>query len=205
MEENTKELIEQIVKAEWEMFQKVQNQGGRASCQDDWPTFEIMRTSQFKAWDASSCISYMSDLINAEGNGRNLLMEKYARMMQYTAPKEYAKIVDALPAISEEQAMAIEIIAQIHVQWEREFAAKCPKLVQAGRPIAMSEERPGQTSAETYLRGELATYSEETVACYMQHVMKLKEQGKNICEMIMENTVKMYGYDSVEQYEEQVK
>ena len=205
MEENTKEIIEQIVQTEWEMFQKVHNQGGRASCQDDWITFEIMRKSQFQAWDAYTCMSYMTDLMNAEGMGRNLVMEKYARMMQYTAPEEYAKIVDALPEMIPEHVMAIDGIAKIHVEWEREFAAKCPKLVKAGRPIAMDEEKPGQTSAETYLRGELATYSVDTVACYLQYVMQLKQQGKNICEMIMENTVKMYGYESVEQYEQLVK
>lgn len=205
MEENNKEIIEQIVQTEWEMFQKVQNQGGRASCQDDWTTFEIMRKSQFQAWDSFTCIAYMTDLMNAEGMGRNLVMEKYARMMKYTAPAEYAKIEDALPEIPPEQWAAIDAIAGIQVQWEREFAAKCPKLVQAGRPISMDEERPGQTSAETYLRGELATYSVDTVACYLQHIMKLKQQGKNICEMIMENTVKMYGYDSVEQYENRAR
>ena len=33
------ELVEKIVKAEWEAFDKVQNEGGRASCQNDWNTF----------------------------------------------------------------------------------------------------------------------------------------------------------------------
>ena len=39
------ELIMQIIKLEWSMFTSAQNNGGRASCQDDWPTFEIMRRS----------------------------------------------------------------------------------------------------------------------------------------------------------------
>ncbi len=205
MDEKQKELIDQIVKSEWEMFQQVKNQGGRASCQDDWITFEIMRKSQFMAWDSVTRMSYMMDLLNAEGMGRNLPMEKYARMMQHTAPAEYEKIADALPELPPEQWAAIDRIAEIHVAWEKEFAKKSPKLVQAGRPITKEEERPGETSAETYLRGELATYSAETVAAYMQHVMQLQAEGKNICEMILENTVKMYGYDSVEQYEALVK
>ena len=205
MDEKQKELVSQIVEAEWGMFQNVHNQGGRASCQNDWMTFEIMRKSQFYAWDDASRVSYMSDLVNAQAMGRNLLMEKYARMMQHTAPQEYAKIEDSLPVLSQEQQDLIDQIVAIHVQWEKEFAIRSPKLVQAGRPITKEEERPGETSAETYLRGELCTYSEKTLECYREYILKLKQQGENICAMILENTVKMYGYDSVEQYEELVK
>ena len=41
------ELIGKIVDEEWAQFQLVNNQGGRASCQDDWRQFSIMRGSQF--------------------------------------------------------------------------------------------------------------------------------------------------------------
>ena len=44
------ELVDKIVKAEWEAFDKVQNEGGRASCQNDWNTFSIMRKSQYMTW-----------------------------------------------------------------------------------------------------------------------------------------------------------
>ena len=45
------ELIEKIVMLEWKAFDKVENQGGRASCQDDWSTFSIMRKSQYMLWE----------------------------------------------------------------------------------------------------------------------------------------------------------
>ena len=35
----TKQLIEEIIDIEWDMFQHVDNIGGRASCQDDFETF----------------------------------------------------------------------------------------------------------------------------------------------------------------------
>ncbi|EPI40983.1 hypothetical protein HMPREF1584_01405, partial [Gardnerella vaginalis JCP8481A] len=54
--QNTKEenlevqkLAEEITKLEWDQFQLTQNEGGRANCQGNWPTFHIMRVSQFLA------------------------------------------------------------------------------------------------------------------------------------------------------------
>lgn len=36
-------VIEKIIELEWNQFQAVHNEGGRASCQDDRETFDIMR------------------------------------------------------------------------------------------------------------------------------------------------------------------
>ena len=85
-------LIKEIVQTEWAMFDRVSNAGGRAGCQDDWETFDIMRRSQFVVWDRVSLESYRNDLQQAEKQGRNLLTEKYAYMMQDTCPEEYQKI-----------------------------------------------------------------------------------------------------------------
>ena len=35
--------IQKLIETEWELFQHVHNEGGRAACQDDWNTFRIMR------------------------------------------------------------------------------------------------------------------------------------------------------------------
>ena len=40
-------MIDDIIDIEWNMFDKVNNAGGRAACQDDWWTFYAMRFSQF--------------------------------------------------------------------------------------------------------------------------------------------------------------
>ena len=40
------ELVNAIVQLEWEAFDKVDNLGGRAGCQNDGETFSIMRKSQ---------------------------------------------------------------------------------------------------------------------------------------------------------------
>ena len=44
------EKIQKIIDIEWEMFQQVDNIGGRADCQDDKETFYIMRRSQYENW-----------------------------------------------------------------------------------------------------------------------------------------------------------
>ena len=61
MGENS-ELITRILDIEWNMFTTVNNEGGRAACQDDRLTFEVMRRSQFEAWDRDSLESYYADL-----------------------------------------------------------------------------------------------------------------------------------------------
>ena len=86
-----KTLVDAVVTAEWEMFSNVQNVGGKASCQMDPKTFRIMRSSQMDNWDDELLGSYLEDLLNARLEGRNLVTEKYARMMESTFPEEYAR------------------------------------------------------------------------------------------------------------------
>ena len=84
-----RELERQIVEKEWLMFQQVQGVNGRAACQDDWTTFLIMRLSQFEGWDTDVLESYFEDIVQAEAQERNLIMEKYAYMMEETDPKTW--------------------------------------------------------------------------------------------------------------------
>lgn len=94
-----KELFEQIIRKEWLMFSATQNIGGQASCQQDPTGFEIMRFSQFSAWDEESLRSYLDDLERAEKAGENLLAMKYAYMMESTDPAYFEKIKASLPTV----------------------------------------------------------------------------------------------------------
>lgn len=80
--------MNEIIKLEYEMFDKVKSMGGRASCQDDFNTFFAMRYSQFIVLKEDTLESYKADLLRAKNDGRNLLTKKYAHMMEYT-DKEY--------------------------------------------------------------------------------------------------------------------
>jgi hypothetical protein len=82
-----------------------------------------------------------------------------------------------------------------------EFAAEYPKLSGNARSIHTSEDNLYNTSAETYLRGELMTYSDATLTLYGRFVVALSKENKNLSRMTMENTVHLYGYESLEQAE----
>ena len=199
--DDRQKLIESIVEAEWNMFQTTNNEGGRADCQNNWNTFQLMRRSQFMAWEDKLLASYLSDLKEGEREGRNLIAEKYARMMESTAPEEYAAIKDKLPVIDKDRKVIAEQVIAIQVGWLEEFRKEYPKLSMQTRYIHTSEDTPWDTSAETYLRGELDTYSEETFILYCRYVIRLYQEGKNLNRMIVENTVRQYGYHSLEDAE----
>ncbi len=194
-------IIEQIVEMEWEMFQNVRNTGGRAACQDDFETFDVMRKSQFLTWDLPLLESYWQDLQEGKAQGRNLVMEKYAYMMESTAPKEYEAIATGLPKISEEKQAMVEQIVAIQVGWREEFAEKYPHLSGQARIIHTSEDTLYDISFETYLRGELKTYSMQTLVLYGRRIVAFVQEQKNMTEEIMRYTTAFYGYKTLEDAE----
>ena len=194
-------IIEQIVEMEWEMFQNVRNTGGRAACQDDFETFDVMRKSQFLIWDLPLLESYWQDLQEGKAQGRNLVMEKYAYMMESTAPKEYEAIATGLPKISEEKQAMVEQIVAIQVGWREEFAEKYPHLSGQARIIHTSEDTLYDISFKTYLRGELKTYSMQTLVLYGRRIVAFVQEQKNMTEEIMHYTTAFYGYKTLEDAE----
>lgn len=199
------EKKESLIQTEWHQFYQVQNQGGRASCQEDPETFAIMRRSQFTPWPEELVDSYARDLEQAEEDGRNLLTEKYAWMMEDTAPGDFARIRHLLPEPSLLQREMIDEIAMTQVQWMREYGEKYPRLAAGNRALRARDAAPGETSFETYLCGELHTYSEDTLLLYRDMIRSLKAQGQNLSLLIMEASVKAYGYQSLEDAEEKMK
>ena len=197
-------LIDKIVELEWKQFDQVKNEGGRASCQDDFETFAIMRKSQYLTWTEELLHSYYSDLLLAEQNGWNLIMEKYARMMQSTAPEKYEKLVPTLPVRTKEREQITEEIIKIQVAWMEQFSEKFPKMAGNARSIHTYEDTVYNTSYETYLRGEIGTYGEETFVLYGRFIAGLFKEEKNLAYETMRNTAILYGYKSVEEAEDKL-
>lgn len=199
LNEDKKLLIEHIIMLEWEAFDKVENEGGRADCQDDYDTFYIMRKSQYLTWDIPLLQSFLQDLKRAKESGWNLISEKYARMMESTCKEEYEKLKDKLPFVSEEKKAVVEQIVAIQVGFMEKFAQEFPIVAGNARVIHTSEDTFFRTSYETYLRGELLTYSDDTLKLYGQFIVSLARENKNLAKMIMENTAHMYGYEDLSQ------
>ena len=195
------ELVEAIVKQEWEQFDQTRNEGGRAECQNNWNTFSLMRRSQYFTWTEELLNSYLLDLLEAKEANWNLITEKYARMMKSTSPEKYKELEDKLPVRSSERETIAEEIIKIQIAWMEEFAEKYPKMAGNARTIHTYEDREDDTSYETYLRGELGTYSDDTFVLYGRFIASLASEGRNLAYEIMTNTAKGYGYESVEDAE----
>ena len=69
------------------------------------------------------------------------------------------------------------------------------------RAIHTYEDTAFSTSYETYLRGELGTYSDELLSLYGRFIVDLSADNKNLAYMTMDYTAKLYGYQNVEDAE----
>lgn len=194
-------LVDWIAEVEFAAFDKVKNVGGRASCQNDWATFSIMRKSQYATWNRDMLIQYLYDFTTEFERGHNLIEEKYGRMMESTAPAEYESMKERFPVITPEKKAIIEQIVQLQVGWMEEFANRYPALADNARSVHTSEDNIGNTSYETYLRGEISTYSDKMLELYGRYVVEYAQNEKNLAYDIMTNSVLLYGYEGLEQAE----
>lgn len=195
-------LIAAIIGAEWQMFDKVQNEGGRAACQNDARTFAIMRYSQFAPLPQDVLESYRDDLAAAAREGRNLLAEKYAYMMEYTDPATFDRTLrDHLPAVSAYKQALCARIANRLIRDEQQFVARYPALHAQGRPTEGAQA--DDVSVHVYALGELKTYSERTLERYDAWLRMHPEE--NISVSVHRVMVQLYGYDSLEAAEARQK
>ena len=198
------EIINEIIRLEFEAFDKVENEGGRAECQNNWPFFYVMRKSQYLTWTDDMLLCIRDLWRKNKEKGWNMMTEKYGRMMESTAPEEYELLKNYFPQKSEQTKEIINQVVQIQVEWMKDFSERYPKLAMQARDITSDADGLDNASYETYLRGELFTYSEQLLKMYAQFVIDLYRAGKNLAQMTIENTAKLQGYHSLEEAENRI-
>lgn len=198
-------MINEIIELEWELFQQVPNQGGAASCQQDRKTFTIMRSCQAASWSDKALRSYLQDLKQARKEGRNLLTEKYARMMKSTSPEEHAAMAHLLPSLHPDAQLLIDAIVESVMAWELSLAEQYPFIFKRGRPLFSHSDTKTVTSVETYLRGELATLSIRTLRLYHANMLDQQSRGINGSAITLTQMMAAYGFESLEKANEALK
>ena len=147
----------------------------------------------------------LDDLKAAEACGRNLMTEKYARMMEDTYPEEYASLAATLPPISAKAKEMINEILKIHQGWQKELQEKYPCILSHMRPTNENSPANGMTPLETYLRGELQTYSEKTLGIYLAKTLAKAANNQNEAAENLLNQMRQYGFSSLEECENKLK
>ncbi len=184
------ELIQEILEKELQMFLSVRAQEP-VSCQQDPEGFRMTRAAQFSVWSEQTLASYREDLEKAVEQGQNLMTLKYARMEDLIPKLHDDILVDNL----------LDQIVAIQLAWQKEIMAKYPYLMKRGRPLEEGEEALQTTSFVNYLRGELETYSADTLAHLYRDVTESLANDRNLTQAIYENMVKSHGYASIEEAE----
>jgi hypothetical protein len=183
-------IIEQILELELVMFLTLPTTH-RYSCQEDPDSFRIHRRAQFAAWSTPTLESYLMDLLQARKAERNMVAVKYARMEGILPCENFSPLIKA--------------IVDLALAGQKRFIADYPCLMRGGRLLSKEEDAPGLTSFETYLRGELETYSEKTLELLYGDIVDLQKSGTNLSEATYRNLVRQWGFDSLEALEEALR
>lgn len=201
-----KETIDRIIEQEWTMFHSVNADTGElAWCQNDFKTFDGMRRGQYEAWDEQTCRCYLQDVTDAVREGRNLAEEKYVYMMRSTAPEEFELLTDRVrPVDCEKSTLAEEITAKL-IEQTVALRAQYPYVGRTGRPLRSASDTKEVVSVETYQLSELLTYSHATLRTLRNHLIELEREGISLAKEIQQNSLKTYGFRTMEEAEEYVK
>ena len=106
-----------------------------------------------------------------------------------------------MPEISLEKKEIIEKIAKIYLNWELEIIKEYPHLASKARPLYSKDDTPNYTSIETYLKGELSSYSLKTLKLYYNFILEYLNQNKNLALENIQNIVLKKGFSSLEEAE----
>lgn len=163
---NAVSIINEITAIELKMFQAVNNEGGKADCQNQPETFCAMRQVVYEVLSPHFLIAWLKDLRMAEGAGRNIMTEKYALMCGNIE----------MPAISQ----TIKDIVSCELSWLQAAAKEHPDYFDGN-----------DADFCRYLLCELLMYSETTLHAYAQCIAEAQAAGRNMVMERLENVKKL--------------
>ncbi len=170
-------LIKQIVLIEWKMFTNTKNIGSRSTCQDEKGNFFASRSAYWNMFDENVLNSYLDDLKDKESKNINIVTQKYGYMMKETDYDYFKKIEHLLPNVSEKKASLVDSIMLIYMKWEEDLLSS--NIDNKNRILYKKYNTKESTSVETYMRGELLSYSEETLFKILSQFLKDLSGNKN--------------------------
>lgn len=174
---NKEILITDVVSNEWEMFTNTNNIGRRSSCQDQKGNFIASRAAYWNMFDEQVLSSYLKDLSNAKSNKINLAAQKYGYMMESTDPDYFKTIKHLLVPVNDKKLKLVDSIMLIYMKWEESLISS--SLDNKNRVLYKQYDSKYNTSVETYMRGELTSYSEETLSLILAQFLKNVSDGEN--------------------------
>lgn len=174
---NKEVLITKIVSSEWEMFTNTNNIGQRSSCQDQKGNFIASRAAYWNMFDYAVLSSYLNDLSKAKSKKINLAAQKYGYMMESTDPRYFETIKHLLLEVSENKSKLVDSIMLIYMNWEESLISS--SLDNKNRVLYKQYDSKYNTSVETYMRGELTSYSENTLSLILAQFLKNVSNGEN--------------------------
>ena len=183
-------LINTIIDIERDMFIAVPT-NDMCRCKEDSDSFRTHRMAQFIPWSLKTLESYFNDLELAQQAGLNLMHQKYAIMNNQIKGQVGDYILDK--------------ILDIQLKWQRTVIEKYPNIMRRARPLLSSVDTDDFTSFETYLHGELQTYSQRTLSCLYEDLIIKLDQGINMSEEIYSFLAIYSGYSSLQEAEMAMK
>lgn len=171
------EVIEALIRLEYEMFDNVQGLEGRAACQDDRATFHLMRRCQHQIFSQALLQQVLEEYQLAQAQGRNLIAEKYGYMMAESDPLYFdTYLKDRLPSISPVKAAALFDLQDIFQEFYNALLQEAPSVARFGR---VQETSRYDVSAATYLIGELKTWPLKALYQALSEMQAAAREGKN--------------------------
>jgi hypothetical protein len=116
---------------------------------------------------------------------------------------KYARMDNLIAQLSSNPL--IDKIVGYKCSWQCSMMKKYPGIMSGGRPLSSAEDSTIMTSFETYLRGELETYSDATLELLSKDILDKNAQGISMAEEIYTFLAKDMGYGSLDEAEQTLR